>query len=71
MNDLAGIPTLASDQLDGTSLGWVLKSRNAGERQPKLAVLTQFPRCPLGTNGSWITDPAEMWQNNWCEFVDR
>merc|ERR1711935_1082078 len=33
---------------------------------------TQYPRCPLNaTTGAWIVDPAQMWQNNWCEFVDR
>lgn len=74
MCDLAGIQQpAAKGQLDGASLGWVLNSPSEGPGQSngKAAVLTQFARCPLATNGSWITDPAQMWQNNWCEFVDR
>jgi len=70
MCDLAGVGMpVGSNQLDGTSLGWVLEGSRG---QGKAAVLTQYPRCPLNaTTGTWITDPAQMWQNNWCEFVDR
>ena len=74
MCDLTGVPVPAAGQLDGASLGWALKPGAAAHVVAgggKAAVLTQYPRCPLGPNGSWYTALADMWQNNWCEFVDR
>jgi hypothetical protein len=67
------------ETLDGASLGWVLNAGSAEEAEAleakgaagKPAVLSQFGRCPLNTDGTWITNTSVMWMNNWCEFVDR
>ena len=38
----------------------------------RAAALSVFARCPrTPDNTGWITKPVDMWQNNWCEFVDR
>eukprot|EP00041_Stephanoeca_diplocostata_P016505 m.325400 g.325400 ORF g.325400 m.325400 type:complete len:709 (+) comp20385_c0_seq1:72-2198(+) len=62
--DLAGIAPPAGETLDGTSLGPLLRGEVAAGTVKPYA-LSQYPRCPTATN------PADFWQSNWCEFVDR
>ena len=69
--DLAGITVPADEQIDGTSLGPILRGPdNVTVRE---AALSQFPRCPtLGDDfGPWETDTSKFWEHNWCETVDR
>jgi len=76
----AGPPDSDDLKLDGTSLGWVLRTESDEEEEEiertgaagKTAVLSQFGRCPLDkASNAWITNTSAMWMNNWCEFVDK
>jgi len=70
--DLAGVALPTGDDLplDGVSLGPVLKS--GGTVLGRAAALSVFGRCPrTADNTAFLTNPDDMWQNNWCEFIDR
>ena len=72
MADLAGISLPTGDDLplDGISLGPVIKG--GGAQKGRAAALSVFGRCPRTPDDTaFVTKLDDMWQNNWCEFIDR
>jgi arylsulfatase A-like enzyme len=61
--ELAGIPVPPSAGLDGTSLVQLMTGHATNASNVALSV---YPRCPANT-----TDPANMWKDNDCLYVER
>lgn len=64
--DLAGLDPLAGEQLDGASLGPLLRDPTLPSTNHTGWALSQYPRCPMD-----LSNPADFYENNKCEFVER